>query len=81
MELSSFSRILTQLQLRKEFLMAKRWTPQEIEELRSMARAWPVTEIAEKMDRPVGGVVFKAFQLKVSLRTRQFKTPIEERAD
>jgi hypothetical protein len=50
--------------------MGKRWTDQDIDELKKMARRYPAPEIAEMMDRTVGGVVFKAHTLKISLRPR-----------
>ena len=51
--------------------MGRRWTDQEIEDLKRMARLHPAPKIAELVDRTVGGVVFKAHQLKISLRSRR----------
>ena len=51
--------------------MGKRWTCQDVAVLKNMAQKYPATVIAEKMDRTVGGVVFKAHQLRVSLKSRQ----------
>jgi len=51
--------------------MGKRWTCQDVAALKNMAQKYPATVIAEKMDRTVGGVVFKAHQLRVSLKSRQ----------
>jgi hypothetical protein len=51
--------------------MGKRWTFQDVADLKNMAQKYPATVIAEKMDRTVGGVVFKAYQLRVSLKSRQ----------
>jgi hypothetical protein len=51
--------------------MGKRWTCQDVADLKNMAQKYPATVIAEKMDRTVGGVVFKAYQLRVSLKSRQ----------
>lgn len=50
--------------------MARRWTERDIKQLKTMAHRLSPPNIAEKMDRSVGGVVFKAHQLKLSLRTR-----------
>jgi hypothetical protein len=51
--------------------MGKRWTSQDVDLLRSLAERYPAPEIAQRMDRTVGGVVFKAYQLKVPLRSRR----------
>ena len=48
--------------------MSKRWTDKEVEVLKWMAQRYPVPKIAERMDRTVGGVTFKAYKLKLSLR-------------
>ena len=48
--------------------MARRWTVDDLEKLKSMAKRLPAPSIAEKLDRPVGGVAFKAYQLGLSLR-------------
>ena len=50
--------------------MAKRWSADDINELRDLARDYSVQAIAEKMDRSVGGVAFKAHQLGLSLKSR-----------
>jgi hypothetical protein len=50
--------------------LAKRWTEDDILRLKDMAGHYAVPFIAEKMDRSVGGVVFKAHQLKIGLRSR-----------
>jgi len=50
--------------------MARRWTAEDLAKLESMAKHIPAVRIAEKLDRPVGGIVFKAHQLGLSLRTR-----------
>jgi len=49
--------------------MARRWTADDLAKLKSMAENVPAVRIAEKLDRPVGGIVFKAQQLGLSLRT------------
>jgi hypothetical protein len=51
--------------------MGKRWTDEDVHNLKRLAQRHSLPKIAEMMERPVGGVVFKAQQLKLSLRTRQ----------
>ena len=51
--------------------MGKRWTSQDVAALKDMAQKYPAHVIAEKLDRTVGGVVFKAQQLRVLLKSRQ----------
>ena len=46
--------------------MAKRWTNQDIEDLKHMASRYSAPKIAELIDRTVGGVTFKAHELKLS---------------
>jgi len=53
-----------------ESSMARRWTEDDVVKLKSLASRLPATGIAEEMDRSVGGIVFKANQLGLSLRTR-----------
>ena len=48
--------------------MGRRWSEEDIEALKFMAKHYRVPEIAEIMDRTVGGVTFKAHMLKLSLR-------------
>jgi hypothetical protein len=48
--------------------MAKRWTDNDIDELRKMATRYPAPKIAETINRSVAGDVFKAHKLKISLR-------------
>jgi len=50
--------------------MAKRWSAEDIDELKNLAQKYSVQAIAEKMDRTVGGVAFKAHQLGVPLKSR-----------
>ena len=50
--------------------MAKRWSAEDIEELKNLAQNHSAQAIAEKMDRSVGGVAFKAHQLGVPLKSR-----------
>jgi hypothetical protein len=49
--------------------MGKRWTSQDVAALKNMAQKYPANVIAEKLDRTVGGVVFKAH--RVPLKSRQ----------
>jgi hypothetical protein len=51
--------------------MGRRWTDQDIDDLKRMAPLHTAPKIAETIDRTVGAVVFKAHQLKVSLRSRR----------
>ena len=50
--------------------MAKRWSAEDIRDLKTLARKHSVQAIAEKMDRTVGGVAFKAHQLGLRLKAR-----------
>ena len=50
--------------------MAKRWSAEDIRNLRTLAQEYSVQAIAEKMDRTVGGVAFKAHQLGLPLKAR-----------
>jgi hypothetical protein len=54
--------------------VANRWTPGEISRLRDLAAQYSAPEIAEKLDRSLGGVVFKAQQINLSLRARHPET-------
>ena len=49
--------------------MGRRWTEQDVDELRHLAQRYSAPRIAELTDRTVGGVVFKAYQLKLPLRS------------
>jgi hypothetical protein len=53
--------------------MGRRWTKEDIANLMTLAQHYPLPILAEKIDRTVGGVVFKAHQLKLSLRHRDRK--------
>jgi len=50
--------------------MARRWSSEDIRDLKALAREYSVQLIAEKMDRSVGGVAFKAYQLGVPVKAR-----------
>ncbi len=51
--------------------MGRRWTSEDIANLKKVAHQYPLPLIAETMDRSAGAVVFKAHKLKVPLRTRR----------
>jgi hypothetical protein len=55
--------------------MGKRWTDKDIDDLKRLAEHYPAQKIAEMLDRPVGGVAFKAHQLKLPLRRRNSFDP------
>ena len=50
--------------------MARRWSSEDIRDLIALALKYSVQAIAEKMDRSVGGVAFKAHQLGVPVKAR-----------
>jgi hypothetical protein len=54
--------------------MAKRWSAEDIKDLKTLAQSYSVQGIAEKMDRTVGGVTFKAHQLGLPLAARSRAT-------
>jgi len=49
--------------------MGRRWTDPDIDELKRMAPHYSASQIAELTNRTVGGVVFKAYQLRLCLRS------------
>ena len=49
--------------------MGRRWTDQDFDELKRMAQYYSAPKIAELTNRTVGGVVFKAYQLRLPLRS------------
>lgn len=55
--------------------MGKRWTDKDVDDLKRLAQHYPAHEIAVMLDRSVGGVAFKAHQLKVWLRPRNSIDP------
>jgi hypothetical protein len=57
--------------------MARRWRAEDISELRTLAQKYSAQAIAEKMDRTVGGVTFKAHQLGLPLKARSRATDPE----
>ena len=56
----------------------KRWTPDEISKLKSMAQKYPAAKIAEELGRGLSATVVKAHELKLSLRVRKAKVGQEE---
>ncbi len=50
--------------------MGRRWTDEDVARLKQLAQQERTPQIAERLDRTVGSVVFKARTLKVSLRPR-----------
>jgi signal transduction histidine kinase len=48
--------------------MIKRWTPEEIAKLKSMAQKYPAAKIAEELGRGFPATRVKAHQLGLSLR-------------
>ena len=57
--------------------MAKRWSAEDIRDLETLAQEHSVQAIAEKIDRTVGGVAFKAHQLGLALKARSQATARE----
>ena len=55
--------------------MGKRWTDKDVDDLKRLSRHCPALEIAQMLDRSVGGVAFKAYKLKVGLRPRSSLDP------
>ena len=51
--------------------MGRRWTDEDVARFKQLAKKERTPQIAEKLDRTVGSVVFKAHTLKVSLRPRE----------
>jgi hypothetical protein len=50
--------------------MAKRWSAEDVRDLKTLAQKYSAQAIAERMDRTVGGVAFKAYQLGLPLKAR-----------
>jgi hypothetical protein len=68
-ELSAFSRFKVGSE-EGATSMGKRWSAEDIRDLKTLAERYSVQAIAEKMDRSVGGVSFKAYQLALPLKAR-----------
>jgi hypothetical protein len=58
--------------------MGRRWTNEDVDRLKHLAQAQPTPKIAEILDRTVGGVVFKAHTLGLSLKPRERMSGGEE---
>jgi len=58
-------------------MKSKRWTPDDICKLKSMARDYPAAKIAEELGRGFSAIRVKAHKLGVSLR---LKPPWERRS-
>ena len=59
----------------------KRWTPEEISKLKSMAQKYPAARIAEELGRGLSATVVKAHELKLSLRMHKPKAGPAEVTD
>lgn len=57
--------------------MAKRWSSEDVSDLKTLAQKYSVQAIAEKMDRTAGGVAFKAHRLGLPLKARSRVTDPE----
>jgi hypothetical protein len=55
--------------------LRRRWTAEEVDKLRSMARKYPPAQIATEIGRPLGSVKTKASDLDISLRTSRRQRP------
>lgn len=64
-----FPTLLSEYDLEEDRRMGRRWTEQDINELRHLAQRYSAPRIAELTNRTAGGVAFKAYQLKLSLRS------------
>jgi hypothetical protein len=58
--------------------VSREWTESDIEQLRAVAGIRSAAEIAVELDRTIGGIIQKAFDLKLSLRVRVPKPPPAE---
>ena len=50
--------------------VSRAWTESDIDKLRTLAGKRPTALIAIELDRTIGGIIQKAFDLKLSLRVR-----------
>jgi hypothetical protein len=50
--------------------VSRSWTESDIEKLRTMAGKRLTRQIAAELDRTIGGIIQKAFDLKLSLTVR-----------
>jgi hypothetical protein len=51
------------------------WTDVDVEELKSLAGKLSTAQIAVELDRTIGGIIQKAFDLRLSLRVRDQAEP------
>jgi hypothetical protein len=51
--------------------MGRRWTDQDIEELKGLAQRYSPSKIAEMTDRSIGAIAFKSHKLNLSLQSRR----------
>jgi hypothetical protein len=58
--------------------VSREWTESDIEQLRAVAGIRSAAQIAVELDRTIGGIIQKAFDLKLSLRVRVPKPPPAE---
>ena len=55
--------------------VSRAWTESEIEELKALAGKRSTAQIAVELDRTIGGILQKAFDLRLSLRVRAQAEP------
>jgi hypothetical protein len=58
--------------------VSRAWTEFDIEELRALAGKRSAAQIAVELDRTIGGIIQKAFDLGLSLRVRDEAGPPRE---
>ena len=58
--------------------MAKRWSSEDIRELKSLAQSYSVQAIAEKMDRSVGA--WPSRRINLACRSRRARKSTNDRA-
>jgi hypothetical protein len=56
------------------------WTDVDVEELKSLAGKLSTAQIAVELDRTIGGIIQKAFDLRLSLRVRDQAEPPRKEA-
>jgi hypothetical protein len=49
----------------------RRWSPEEISKLKSMAQKYPAAKIAEELGRGISATMVKAHELKLSMRYKK----------
>ena len=55
--------------------VSRAWTELDVEELKALAGKLPPAQIAAELDRTIGGIIQKAFDLKLSLKVRTHNEP------